>query len=515
MGLQINSLLRWNSRSLASFIKALEEHENEIAFDLSATSTKGEGTVSVSHGGTTVATFQSRQSFDSGSVSFTSPVLTAELTMTPEQLLAAFRGTQDANFVAAGQFWRRYAAKTSETAADVVTTAGRLASENLGASISAATTHLSNLAAKIEAVSASATILAGYLDALPPIKRAAIHQLEAIIAESAAYEDPIIARTVAQAEAEAYLTSQYLPALRAATPVISQLTSPHHGNAGTIAITGTASSTTSASGIDYTITGNSTLNPVSPGTTAPTTSSTITEATPSGMTNPAHTSPSSATPATSQNGIPSTAGPTNGTINPGSPTPQTTSTAPTNIGATNSPTGATTGGNNGTVRPSGMGSHTTPIAQTAQSARHNPAFHPGIGGNTLRTRPPHRTSELGHSFHAAPGAGTATGHTPNSNTGTHTRGIRPPSAMPTTQETTTHTGTTRSGASGASSQSNQTRTNTIYGTRPPHNNRHDDHNSVHSVRHTPHDYEQNEYQSELFGPNPTTIPSVITGAVRN
>lgn len=337
--------LQWAASNVGSLIECLESHELATAAKLLAVDVEGPGTGLGNMLGSLAHRFQARPPFHSGALLFTPPVLTAEVSMTPEQLSASFSATNDGVIAAAEGFWTSFASQMASAATAITSLAGRLTTENQGAVFAAAAAQLTALATRVAAVSESAGILASHLAPLPGIRAAAVAQIDGIIAETAAIEDPVAREAVAHSQAQAYLATEYLPQLHAATPRLTSLTVPKHGNAGSLAVSGTLGGPPSASGIDYEVTGAGAMGPVTASAAAaPAATTTIAEATPAGMEAPASTTPSAATPVTSQSSIPNITGPGATPPNPASsgtqaPTGTGGNTIP-NIGGNPAATGA-------------------------------------------------------------------------------------------------------------------------------------------------------------------------------
>ncbi|MDO5731315.1 hypothetical protein [Corynebacterium sphenisci] len=517
---------------MGSLIECLESHELATAAKLLAVDVEGPGTGLGSTLGTLAHRFQARPPFNSGALVFTPPVLTAEVSMTPEQLSASFSATNDGVIAAAEGFWTSFASQMASAATAITSLAGRLTTENQGAVFAAAAAQLTALATRVAAVSESAGILAGHLAPLPGIRATAVAQIDGIIAETAAIEDPVAREAVAHSQAQAYLATEYLPQLHAATPRLTSLTVPKHGNAGALAVSGTLGGPPSASGIDYDITGSGAMGPVTASAAAaPTATTTVTEATPAGMEAPAGTAPSAATPVTSQSSIPNIAGP-----GATSPAPTTSGTpagagghAIPNLGGNPAATGASggsvaaptsTAGYQG-IRPAGPtgGEGGRPAAgvggtgaPTHRLTRGRPGLSPYPGlGKGLGAGPVSGIRGVpGLGPVAGPGASYGGGGVPRGGAGipvTGTGGATGGARAAATPALGTGAGGPGSGTHTAGVMRGPMAAGAMAG-------RGAEQDSVNAIRREPQKCEQDEYQEELFGAQPVTVPGVIGANVK-
>lgn len=528
--------LQWAASNVGSLIECLESHEIATAAKLLAVDVEGPGTGLGNMLGALAHRFQARPPFHSGALVFTPPVLTAEVSMTPEQLSASFSATNDGVIAAAEGFWTSFASQMAAAATAITSLAGRLTTENQGAVFAAAAAQLTALATRVAAVSESAGILAGHLAPLPGIRAAAVAQIDGIIAETAAIEDPVAREAVAHSQAQAYLATEYLPQLHAATPHLTSLTVPKHGNAGSLAVTGTLGGPPSASGIDYEVTGAGAIGPVTASAApAPAATTTIAEATPAGMEAPASTTPSAATPVTSQSSIPNIAGPgatppTPATSGAQAPTGGGSNTIPNIAGgpaATGAPGGSaaaptSTAGYQG-IRPAGptggesnrtavgVGGTGTPAHRLTRgrpglSPYPGPGKGPGAGLETVSGI----RGIAGSGRVAGPGTGCGGGGAPKggtgipgTGTGVSIGGARPPA----TPALGAGAGGTGSGTHTAGVMRGPMAAGAMAG-------RGAEQDSVNAIRREPQKCEQDEYQEELFGSQPVTVPGVIGANVK-
>lgn len=495
--LAISGEVQWSAGNLQSMITAVESHEalaSRAFTDFNPLS--GEGRVQ-STAESVYTSFGGRPAFNPGSLVFTPAVIGPELAESAESLLSKFTATNDAAVGDAINFWTTYAGRMTDLSTDLVTAAQRLLADNSGAAINAAVKYLVSLSSRVTQVSASAGIIAGHLGVLPAVRGMAIAQLGAIEAEAAVITDPAAREAFERSAIAAFLTGPYMSELQAAVPTIPNLTQPEL-------------SVSVAKSVQSGLNGGNGLAGASQAGLSPT-----------GMAASGATSAASAVPAATSGPIsgPNGMSPAGSPMSPSTPMSPTSGATPTIPGtAPMTPAGATS--------PAGAPSAAMPMGPTAMNpAATSPAsgFNTsastprgpngaglgGVSGGGVPTSSVARPSGIGGGLgRGAPGSagiggagrGSGASADPGGRSGSSAASLaRTPGAQATGRGGSSATGA--AGASGAA-QSPYRRGNS------------DRDADVGGIRGTANDYEQDEYQRELFGEEPVTVPALIGRNVR-
>lgn len=491
----IDAEIQWSAANLKSMITALQSHEADTGAAFTAIAPLNAPNKLQVADGIVKHAFGARPPFNPGTLVFSPAVVGPETAETAESLLAKFVATNDATIGEAVTYWSGYGTRMADLATTLANVALKLLGDNEGAAFDAAAASLTGLAGRVSNVAASAGILATHLQALPSVKAMAINALTSIEAQSRTMTDPAAKEAFERAEITAFLTGPYLGQLHTAVPTIPNLTQPDfsvsapdlvasgvaggHGAAGASQVGLSPAGMTTAAAAPAT----------AASTMAPAASGPITA--PNGM-SPMGGNPSGAPAA------PSASGPIS-TIPGGATAPMAPSgaTAPAGSGygampptpAGMSPAGS---GAAGAATPGSRGtSGTGPLSGFGAGA---------VGGRGGLGTPTSggigNSSTRGRGGFATPGAGTTTG------TGTG-------KTQHTTATALNRTGPKGGHATGGASSSKNGATHATMHRRGPRPDA-----NVESIRSTGRDFEQNEYQRELFGDEPTTVPAVIGANVR-
>ncbi|MFC3849891.1 hypothetical protein ACFORJ_06895 [Corynebacterium hansenii] len=490
----IDHEIQWSAANLKSMITALQSHEADTAgaftgIDPLHTPKKLQVADGIVH-----HAFGARPPFNPGTLVFSPAVVGPELSESAESLLGKFVATNDAAVGDAITYWTGYATRMIDLATTLGDAALKLAADNEGAAFDAAAASLTGLAARVGNVAASASILVSHLGALPAVKAMAVNTLGSIEAQAQTIPDAAARESFERAEISAFINGPYLGQLQSAVPTLPNLTQPDFsvsapdlvaaGIAGGHGAAGASQAGLSPAGMTTAASApGAAASSMAPASSAPITG-------PNGM-NPMGSAPAS-TPA-----APATSGPVP-TIPGAAAAPMTPAgaTAPTAIG-----TGAMP------PAPTGM----SPAASTSGAGAGGAGSRGasgignigGLGAGSFGGRP----GGIGSGGSAGPGNPVARGRGGIGGPGVNGTGAgsgRTPSTVAVAR-----TGPAAgSGANGASSSKNGPGHAAVLRHQPrPDAN-------VGAIRGTGHDFEQDEYQRELFGDEPTTVPAVIGANVR-
>lgn len=237
IGQALREQLTWASTNLGDFKRVLSNHESEVSRVLRNFDPENGKSKTVSSLSSTVALFNRRPPFSAGALEFASVPVSAEASFDASTLLQMFTATNDSAIGDAIAYWTSYAAAMSTLAADLATVSSNLLASNHGEVFNAANASLNGLAARATSIAASSEVMASHLTALPAIKTMAISALSAIEAESKALQNPAAQKAFAQAEVAAFLSGPYTAQLQTAIPRIPNLVSGDVGGGATSAAT--------------------------------------------------------------------------------------------------------------------------------------------------------------------------------------------------------------------------------------------------------------------------------------
>ena len=545
---QMHRQMMWAARNLSELASALQNHESEVASVLRKFNPiHGDGTPVFSLE-STKNLFQRRPEFNAGALSFAPVSTVAEAAMDADALLNLFTSTNNGAVADAIAYWSDYAVEMERLSGEVAGIGSQLASTNQGLVFTAAQNTLQGLAARATNLAASATVMSGHLQALLPVRDMGIAALSAIQAESKAIPHPIAQEAFERAEVAAFITGPYRAALQAAVPAIPNLVSGDFG----AGVTSVASTGVSVAGLGGTTQAGLSPRGMAAGATtpqfaAPVTASHVesipgsgamttpaaaqlapTPMTQSSLTSPVAPQSALANNLTSMPAAPATTSASAPVLNPGAASaavsprgtaglvPATTS-ASQRISGPNSAARAATLSGGATISSSGRGH--TGFANGGRGSSHIPV--PGSrsgdiwrGGNAAGLRGGVSSGSFGAPVGAHQSA-TRVGFLPPAN-GQGIGALRAPtssgasvsvvpagSSNPTTGSGNRsaahmfHAVGQQAGAAGSARPGGRRQVN------------------VSAIRATDAGaFEQNEYQRELFGDPPATVPSVIGRNVR-
>lgn len=526
-----NALLReleWAATNLRSLATVISTHEDNVATNFSKINPET-GAKQLTIGTETVAgTFMRRPPFNPGFLTFAPAAITTEASQDAATLLKMFAATNDAAIGTAIAYWTTYAADMTAIAGEIAGTVSQLLASNNGEVFNAAAASLTGMAGKATNIAASAGIMSSHLQVLPAVKAMAINALTSIEAQSSAMKDPALKEAFERAEITAFLNGPYISQLQAAVPKIPNLTAPDVGGGiGSIAqagasvsgLGGTAQVGLSPQGISGSMQAGTT-----PAATQATSPQTPTAMSPGN----GHTTPAAGTSAST----PQIPGSTTPSVPSTGPAPTTTGSTPQGISAMTAPnTGSSSPTRTsaaGTVSPSRMSgrSANSPHAAHSTSGQHSPralstglratpgpaangrvsSGVPGSGakstaGPVAATRIPTGANGQKPSALAAGAAAppSQSGAAANSASGLRTSSTKPGSlqssfAAAIRQSAMQHSG--NHAVTGATAGSGRREAN------------------VRAISNNASFFEQDEYQRELFGDEPATVPAVIGSQVR-
>lgn len=550
--------VEWAATNLRSLSNVIKSHEDSVSGALNSINTNGGGSLNTGLGLSAITdSFEGRPPFNPGALVFSPAMVAGEIGHDATTLLSMFSSTNDGAVLDAVAYWTDFASAMTALALEITAASEQLIGSNDGLVFDTATATLGTLADRAINVATSASTMATHLQVLPAVKAMAVNALTSIEAQSALIEDPVAREQFERTEIAAFLTGPYTAQLQAAVPNITKLTEPNISSgaattvqAGLNGLNGPAGTSTSFAHPDGYSGATHTASATAPGATStasptPLATSMTSTGTPGNVT----TNPALAT--SSRNGLPqpitglSSAPRTQGTDMLGMPThtaaaslpkvapdgaltsPQ--GTAPHSTSSPHSispviagPTPLSHGGTThqgGARRPGSLsttGAHNLARQQSAtpQTATRNVrpgAISIGRGANSAFGRSGLPT---GREFLTQTGNnGSQQTHRPHLNTGIHNR-----TSMPGASGTIGSTN--NNGAIRDASRTQQA--GSPHQPRHPHGSallsrggrgKGDRRNAmVEAVQHKAiQDFEQSEFQRELFGDEPATVPAVIGG----
>ena len=230
VGLSLGKQLTWAQTNLADFRRVITEHESTMNRILrSINPFNGDG-ASIAEVARTSGVFQRRPMFEAGSLTFAPVTLSAELGLDAKALLSMFSSTNDGAVAEAIAYWNNFAETMTTLASNLTSISSGLVSSNSGAVFSAADTTMKGLAARATSIAAASEVMAGHLAVLPSVKAMAVNALSAIEAESKALSNPGAQKAFEQAEVAAFLSGPYTAQLQTAIPRIPNLVSADAGS---------------------------------------------------------------------------------------------------------------------------------------------------------------------------------------------------------------------------------------------------------------------------------------------
>lgn len=552
VGLSLGKQLTWAQTNLADFRRVITEHESTMNRILrSINPFNGDG-ASIAEVARTSGVFQRRPMFEAGSLTFAPVTLSAELGLDAKSLLSMFSSTNDGAVAEAIAYWNNFAETMTTLASNLTSISSGLVSSNSGAVFSAADSTMKGLAARATSIAAASEVMAGHLAVLPSVKAMAVNALSAIEAESKALPNPGAQKAFEQAEVAAFLSGPYTAQLQTAIPRIPNLVSADAGSGVTaevsVGATVAGRSGTSQFGLSPAgMTGSVQAASAPVGATSTVPDSPTPQSIAASAPAPSQVQPSTST-------LSSPTNPSATPVHPASPSSPTSSTiSPTSRTGTSSmaqPNAA----NPAMVAPSGASAplqRTSPQASSPYGVHGNrPAGSLGAGrtagltpaGNipalpssgNASPRPPASglpTSSLGRmpaptagrGMGTGLGAGVAGSALPNASNSPAQRGSGLMNSLISARNSAT-TGATGAAGGIAGTAAGNRGAGTFAATTAGNRGGLLQKNSAPSARKltnvaTIRDndagaFEQNEYQKELFGDAPITIPAVIGHNVR-
>ena len=230
VGLSLGKQLTWAQTNLADFRRVITEHESTMNRILrSINPFNGDG-ASLAEVARTSGVFQRRPMFEAGSLTFAPVTLSAELGLDAKSLLSMFSSTNDGAIAEAIAYWNNFAETMTTLASNLTSISSGLVSSNSGAVFSAADSTMKGLAARATSIATASEVMAGHLAVLPSVKAMAVNALSAIEAESKALPNPDAQKAFEQAEVAAFLSGPYTAQLQTAIPRIPNLVSADAGS---------------------------------------------------------------------------------------------------------------------------------------------------------------------------------------------------------------------------------------------------------------------------------------------
>lgn len=480
--------VQWSAENLGSMENAIRSHEADASMALTAIDPLNAPHKIQSASNTVHSAFTGRPPFNPGFLTFTPAVIGPELGETAASLLGKFNATNDAAVGDAITFWSGYASRMSALAGELLTTAGRLTAENSGIAIDAAAASLTGLAGRVTQVATSAGIMAGHLGVLPAVRAMAISQLGAIELEAETITDPAAREAYERSAIANFLGGPYISQLQSAVPDIPNLTQPdmrmgvpqlvQAGVNGGHGIAGASQAGLAPTGMTSAASAPASAAPIA--TSGPITS-------PNGM-----------NPASSPMGPSSPMAPATGTTPtiPGSAPVGTGTTAPSSFTPASAMPAGTTG-----MNPAGAGGVGAGHSTSAGSPRGLNGGLPGAFGGGAGRAGSFGGGAGGAGRGPVAGAGTGAGRpSPGTSNGAGHRGASAAAVGRTPASASNQTGRTTGAAAHAHGPYRR-------GDKTPEA-------GIGGIRGTANDYEQDEYQRELFGDEPVTVPALIGRNVR-
>lgn len=230
VGLSLGKQLTWAQTNLTDFRRVITEHESTMNRILrSINPFNGDG-ASLAEVARTSGVFQRRPMFEAGSLTFAPVTLSAELGLDAKSLLSMFSSTNDGAVAEAIAYWNNFAETMTTLASNLTSISSGLVSSNSGAVFSAADSTMKGLAARATSIATASEVMAGHLAVLPSVKAMAVNALSAIEAESKALPNPGAQKAFEQAEVAAFLSGPYTAQLQTAIPRIPNLVSADAGS---------------------------------------------------------------------------------------------------------------------------------------------------------------------------------------------------------------------------------------------------------------------------------------------
>ena len=552
VGLSLGKQLTWAQTNLADFRRVITEHESTMNRILrSINPFNGDG-ASLAEVARTSGVFQRRPMFEAGSLTFAPVTLSAELGLDAKSLLSMFSSTNDGAVAEAIAYWNNFAETMTTLASNLTSISSGLVSSNSGAVFSAADSTMKGLAARATSIATASEVMAGHLAVLPSVKAMAVNALSAIEAESKALPNPGAQKAFEQAEVAAFLSGPYTAQLQTAIPRIPNLVSADAGSGVTAEVSvgatvagrsGTSQFSLSPAGM----TGSMQAASAPVGATSTVPDSPTPQSTTASPSAPSHLQPSTSTLSspTNPSATPvhpaSPSSPTSSTISPTSPTSTSAITQPNTAnpamvapsGASaplqrTSPQGVSPYGVHGN-RPTGsLGAGRTAGLTPASNipalpSSGNASSRPPASG--LPTSSPGRmpAPTAGRGMGTGLGAGVAGSALPNASNSLAQRGSGLMNSLISARNSTA-TGATGAGGTAGAAAGNRgagafaattagSRGGLLQKDSAPSARKL---TNVATIRDNDAGaFEQNEYQKELFGDAPITIPAVIGHNVRS
>lgn len=552
VGLSLGKQLTWAQTNLADFRRVITEHESTMNRILrSINPFNGDG-ASLAEVARTSGVFQRRPMFEAGSLTFAPVTLSAELGLDAKSLLSMFSSTNDGAVAEAIAYWNNFAETMTTLASNLTSISSGLVSSNSGAVFSAADSTMKGLAARATSIATASEVMAGHLAVLPSVKAMAVNALSAIEAESKALPNPGAQKAFEQAEVAAFLSGPYTAQLQTAIPRIPNLVSADAGSGVTAEVSvgatvagrsGTSQFSLSPAGM----TGSMQAASAPVGATSTVPDSPTPQSTTASPSAPSQVQPSTSTLSspTNPSATPvhpaSPSSPTSSTISPTSPTSTSAITQPNTAnpamvapsGASaplqrTSPQGVSPYGVHGN-RPTGsLGAGRTAGLTPASNipalpSSGNASSRPPASG--LPTSSPGRmpAPTAGRGMGTGLGAGVAGSALPNASNSLAQRGSGLMNSLISARNSTA-TGATGAGGTAGAAAGNRgagafaattagSRGGLLQKDSAPSARKL---TNVATIRDNDAGaFEQNEYQKELFGDAPITIPAVIGHNVRS
>lgn len=553
VGLSLGKQLTWAQTNLADFRRVITEHESTMNRILrSINPFNGDG-ASLAEVARTSGVFQRRPMFEAGSLTFAPVTLSAELGLDAKSLLSMFSSTNDGAVAEAIAYWNNFAETMTTLASNLTSISSGLVSSNSGAVFSAADSTMKGLAARATSIATASEVMAGHLAVLPSVKAMAVNALSAIEAESKALPNPGAQKAFEQAEVAAFLSGPYTAQLQTAIPRIPNLVSADAGSGVTAEVSvgatvagrsGTSQFSLSPAGM----TGSMQAASAPVGATSTVPDSPTPQSTTASPSAPSQVQPSTSTLSspTNPSATPvhpaSPSSPTSSTISPTSPTSTSAITQPNTAnpamvapsGASaplqrTSPQGVSPYGVHGN-RPTGsLGAGRTAGLTPASNipalpSSGNASSRPPASG--LPTSSPGRmpAPTAGRGMGTGLGAGVAGSALPNASNSLAQRGSGLMNSLISARNSTATGATGAAGGTAGAAAGNRgagafaattasSRGGLLQKDSAPSARKL---TNVATIRDNDAGaFEQNEYQKELFGDAPITIPAVIGHNVRS
>lgn len=553
VGLSLGKQLTWAQTNLADFRRVITEHESTMNRILrSINPFNGDG-ASLAEVARTSGVFQRRPMFEAGSLTFAPVTLSAELGLDAKSLLSMFSSTNDGAVAEAIAYWNNFAETMTTLASNLTSISSGLVSSNSGAVFSAADSTMKGLAARATSIATASEVMAGHLAVLPSVKAMAVNALSAIEAESKALPNPGAQKAFEQAEVAAFLSGPYTAQLQTSIPRIPNLVSADAGSGVTAEVSvgatvagrsGTSQFSLSPAGM----TGSMQAASAPVGATSTVPDSPIPQSTTASPSAPSQVQPSISTLSspTNPSATPvhpaSPSSPTSSTISPTSPTstsaiaqPNTANpamVAPSGASAPlqrTSPQGVSPYGVHGN-RPAGsLGAGRTAGLTPASNIPALPSSgnaSPRPPASGLPTSSPGRmpAPTAGRGMGTGLGAGVAGSALPNASNSPAQRGSGLMNSLISARNSTATGATGAAGGTAGAAAGNRgagafaattagSRGGLLQKDSAPSARKL---TNVATIRDNDAGaFEQNEYQKELFGDAPITIPAVIGHNVRS